>query len=227
AGTYNGRGLGAGPRRRYPGNQGRNPRNCRHSRRQQVRQARCIAHDHRPQEHAGARSWYRRNGVAATGDRDLVGPRRRNRRARRSDRPALYDARRQWRYRCAAGANRQTPSVDGERGHPARTRRSPWRGSRVRVARSARQARAQSPFGSAAPARRVAFRRDDMNETFRPALASDACARLEAQVKTWEQGEVARFIAKAPERQAQFTTLGWFPVKRTDTALGILHTPLG
>jgi len=65
-----------------------------------------------------------------------------------------------------------------------------------------------------------------MNETFCPALASDACARLEAQVRSWEEGELARFIAKAPERQARFTTSGGFPVKRTYTALDILDTSL-
>ncbi len=66
-----------------------------------------------------------------------------------------------------------------------------------------------------------------MNETvFRPALAPDARERLEAQVRAWEAGVVAHFIAKAPERQAEFTTLGGFPVKRTYTALDVVDTPL-
>jgi methylmalonyl-CoA mutase N-terminal domain/subunit len=66
-----------------------------------------------------------------------------------------------------------------------------------------------------------------MNETvFRPALAPDARERLEAQVRGWEEGEVARFIAKEPERQVEFNTLGGFPVKRTYTALDIVDTPL-
>jgi methylmalonyl-CoA mutase cobalamin-binding domain/chain len=66
-----------------------------------------------------------------------------------------------------------------------------------------------------------------MNETVvRPVLATDARERLEAQVRVWEEGEVARFIAKAPERRAEFTTLGGFPLKRTYTALDIVDTPL-
>ena len=66
-----------------------------------------------------------------------------------------------------------------------------------------------------------------MNETVvRPVLATDARERLEAQVRVWEEGEVARFMAKAPERRAEFTTLGGFPLKRTYTALDVVDTPL-
>jgi len=66
-----------------------------------------------------------------------------------------------------------------------------------------------------------------MNETVvRPVLATDARERLEAQVRVWEEGEVARFMAKAPERRAEFATLGGFPLKRTYTALDIVDTPL-
>ena len=65
-----------------------------------------------------------------------------------------------------------------------------------------------------------------MNEfAFGPLLAPDARERLLAQVRAWEEGEVARFIAKAPERRAEFTTLGGFPVKRAYTALDIIDTP--
>ena len=65
-----------------------------------------------------------------------------------------------------------------------------------------------------------------MNEfAFGPLLAPDARERLMAQVRAWEEGEVARFIAKAPERRAEFTTLGGFPVKRAYTALDIVDTP--
>ena len=49
---------------------------------------------------------------------------------------------------------------------------------------------------------------------------------LAEQVASWEQKEVASFIARAPERQAEFTTLGGFPVKRTYTALDLADTPL-
>jgi methylmalonyl-CoA mutase N-terminal domain/subunit len=59
-----------------------------------------------------------------------------------------------------------------------------------------------------------------------PALDPKARSALESQVKSWEQGEVARFVAKAPERKAEFSTLGGFPLKRTYTALDIADTPL-
>ena len=49
---------------------------------------------------------------------------------------------------------------------------------------------------------------------------------LAAQVAAWEQDEVAKFVARAPERQAEFTTLGGFPVKRTYTALDLADTPI-
>jgi methylmalonyl-CoA mutase N-terminal domain/subunit len=66
-----------------------------------------------------------------------------------------------------------------------------------------------------------------MNDTtFKPALDPAASDRLKAQVEAWEAGEVARFVAKAPERKPEFTTLGGFPIKRTYTALDIADTPL-
>ena len=58
------------------------------------------------------------------------------------------------------------------------------------------------------------------------ALSPEARAALEAQVSAWEQGEVARFVARAPERSPEFTTLGGFPLKRTYTALDAADTPL-
>jgi len=54
----------------------------------------------------------------------------------------------------------------------------------------------------------------------------EARRALEAQVAGWEQDEVAKFVARAPERQPEFTTLGGFPVQRTYTALDIADTPL-
>jgi methylmalonyl-CoA mutase N-terminal domain/subunit len=51
-------------------------------------------------------------------------------------------------------------------------------------------------------------------------------ARLEEQVEAWERNEVAGFLARAPERQAQFRTLGGFPLKRAYTALDVADTPL-
>ncbi|HEV8500182.1 MAG TPA: methylmalonyl-CoA mutase family protein [Casimicrobiaceae bacterium] len=57
-------------------------------------------------------------------------------------------------------------------------------------------------------------------------MDGDTAARLHAQVDAWEREEVARFVARAPERQAEFTTLGGFPLKRTYTALDVAATPL-
>jgi len=49
---------------------------------------------------------------------------------------------------------------------------------------------------------------------------------LAAQVAAWENKEVANFIARAPERAAEFATLGGFPLKRTYTALDVADTPI-
>src|SRR5689334_2793166 len=68
-----------------------------------------------------------------------------------------------------------------------------------------------------------------MNDpAFRGKSAFDPAAleRLADETAQWEQGEVARFIARAPERKKAFATLGGFPVKRTYTALDIADTPL-
>ena len=67
-----------------------------------------------------------------------------------------------------------------------------------------------------------------MNEsTTKPVTGNgdDGNAQLRAEVDAWERDEVARFVAKAPERQPAFTTLGGFPVQRTYTALDIADTP--
>ncbi|MGE5171288.1 MAG: methylmalonyl-CoA mutase family protein [Rudaea sp.] len=49
---------------------------------------------------------------------------------------------------------------------------------------------------------------------------------LAEQVDAWERNEVASFVARAPERQERFATLGGFPLKRTYTALDVADTPL-
>jgi methylmalonyl-CoA mutase cobalamin-binding domain/chain len=49
--------------------------------------------------------------------------------------------------------------------------------------------------------------------------------RLQRVVDDWERDEVARFVARAPERQREFRTLGGFPVNRTYTALDLADTP--
>ena len=48
---------------------------------------------------------------------------------------------------------------------------------------------------------------------------------LEDEVEDWERNEVARFVARAPERQREFRTTGGFPVNRTYTALDLADTP--
>jgi methylmalonyl-CoA mutase N-terminal domain/subunit len=58
------------------------------------------------------------------------------------------------------------------------------------------------------------------------ALSPEARAALETQVSAWEQGEVARFVARAPERQPAYATQGGFSLKRTYTALDVADTPL-
>jgi len=68
-----------------------------------------------------------------------------------------------------------------------------------------------------------------MNDpAFRGKSAFDPAAleRLADETAQWEQGEVARFIARAPERKAEFRTLGGCPLKRTYTALDVADTPL-
>jgi methylmalonyl-CoA mutase N-terminal domain/subunit len=54
---------------------------------------------------------------------------------------------------------------------------------------------------------------------------SQAPSDLAAQVQAWERDEVAKFLARAPERRPEFATLGGFPVKRTYTALDVADTP--
>jgi 2-hydroxyisobutanoyl-CoA mutase large subunit len=60
----------------------------------------------------------------------------------------------------------------------------------------------------------------------RPAFDSATLERLAQQVSAWENGEVAKFLARAPERKPGFATLGGFPLKRTYTALDVADTPL-
>ena len=49
---------------------------------------------------------------------------------------------------------------------------------------------------------------------------------LSAQVDAWQKNEVARFVARAPERASEFSTLGGFALQRTYTALDVADTPL-
>jgi methylmalonyl-CoA mutase N-terminal domain/subunit len=59
-----------------------------------------------------------------------------------------------------------------------------------------------------------------------PAIDADARAALDRQVDAWQRNEVAKFLARAPERKGEFTTLGGFALKRTYTALDLADTPL-
>ncbi|HJU21140.1 MAG TPA: methylmalonyl-CoA mutase family protein [Casimicrobiaceae bacterium] len=67
-----------------------------------------------------------------------------------------------------------------------------------------------------------------MNDATTPTNGIDARTRaaLEAEVDAWEKNEVAKFVARAPERADEFKTIGGFPVKRTYTALDVADTPL-
>jgi methylmalonyl-CoA mutase N-terminal domain/subunit len=58
--------------------------------------------------------------------------------------------------------------------------------------------------------------------------SSEGAAALAApagQIEAWEQSEVAGFLARQPERQAQFHTLGGVPLKRVCTELDTADTP--
>ena len=48
---------------------------------------------------------------------------------------------------------------------------------------------------------------------------------LRKQFQGWEQNELAAFLKRSPERQAEFRTLTGFPVKRVFTALDLAETP--
>ncbi len=51
-------------------------------------------------------------------------------------------------------------------------------------------------------------------------------AALADQVDAWENNEVAKFVARAPERAEEFATSGGFALKRVYTALDLADTPL-
>jgi len=57
-------------------------------------------------------------------------------------------------------------------------------------------------------------------------IDSKHAAALQEQLELWEKDEVTTFLKKQPEREAEFQTLGGFPVKRTYTALDMADTPL-
>src|SRR5437870_1697260 len=57
-------------------------------------------------------------------------------------------------------------------------------------------------------------------------LTQEARDALAAQISAWEANEVAAFVARTPERQAEFHTAGGFPLKRMYTALDVADIPL-
>ena len=65
------------------------------------------------------------------------------------------------------------------------------------------------------------------NSTTPPPAGLDARASeaLADEVDAWEKNEVANFLRRAPERAAEFATVGGFPIKRVYTALDIADTP--
>jgi methylmalonyl-CoA mutase cobalamin-binding domain/chain len=66
-----------------------------------------------------------------------------------------------------------------------------------------------------------------MNQDDRPAKVAPApeLGEFRRQFEAWEQLELAGFLRKSPERQAQFNTLTGFPVKRVYTPLDLAQTP--
>lgn len=49
--------------------------------------------------------------------------------------------------------------------------------------------------------------------------------KLATEVRNWEEGEVASFLTRQPERKAEFKTFGDRPVKRVYTPLDVQDTP--
>ncbi len=66
-----------------------------------------------------------------------------------------------------------------------------------------------------------------MNQDDRPAKVPPPpeLGEFRKQFEAWEQLELAGFLRKSPERQAQFNTLTGFPVKRVYTPLDLAQTP--
>ncbi len=94
----------------------------------------------------------------------------------------------------------------GDRG-VARRLRARARRTRRGIARGARRAHDQPARRGVAPARSPRGG-NGMNDGH----DSDARA-LAAQVDAWEKGEVASFLARAPERQPEFRTQGGLPLQ--------------
>jgi len=66
-----------------------------------------------------------------------------------------------------------------------------------------------------------------MNKDDRRKRSADSreLEEVRKQFEAWEQHELASFLKKSPERQAEFRTLTGFPLKRVYTALDLAATP--
>jgi methylmalonyl-CoA mutase N-terminal domain/subunit len=66
-----------------------------------------------------------------------------------------------------------------------------------------------------------------MNKDDRPESFSERrdLAEVRRQLEAWERRELAAFLKKSPERQAEFRTLTGFPLQRVYTALDLAATP--
>jgi len=60
-----------------------------------------------------------------------------------------------------------------------------------------------------------------------PATPRELARQIGREVEDWENLEVADFLARRPERHAQFYTLGDIPVKRAYTAADLADIPIG
>jgi methylmalonyl-CoA mutase N-terminal domain/subunit len=57
-----------------------------------------------------------------------------------------------------------------------------------------------------------------------PLVSDDAKLRAEADLREWESSEVARFLSRQPERQAEFRTESGIPLRRTYTPADVADT---
>src|SRR5256885_8162348 len=214
-------GVGSGPGRRDPGDQGRDPRDRRRPRGEQERSPRRPQHHQRPQADAGPRYLTRcGRGVASAGRRHQLGEGRRVRGAGLRAREAQGVSR---RIGCRARPQPQDRRIShaedgrGPLAHPlSRADRRP----RTRHGRPAGLARDQPVR------RRRATDRSDRSLKPMSKIELGNPETVQSEIRDWEEREVKSFLGKQKERKEQFYTSGGFPVKRTYTVLDVQDTPL-
>ncbi len=140
----------------------------------------------------------------------------------RSDRRPPRRARCERSHGRAPHGNQRAKASARRRGGPARCLRPPTRRPRGGVARGARRAHDRPAHGGEtaappAPDGTKSMKQSDGRDPDAPALA--------AQIDAWEKNEVASFLARQPERQPEFRTLGGLPLKRVYTPLDLADTP--